>query len=103
MLTEHLTGQRQLPATEQELHTQLEKRTFKDLKKQQSAAKAAANKAAERAEMETTLHADALLQQIADTSRSEALAAGAIKEEARAAGATALAMARAERQAPMQT
>ena len=33
MLTLHLTGQRQQPATEQELHSQLEKRTIKNLKK----------------------------------------------------------------------
>ena len=60
MLIEHLTGQRQLPATEQELHTQLENRAFKDIRKQQAAAEASANTAAERAEMETTLHAYAL-------------------------------------------
>ena len=77
MLTEHLTGQHQLPATEQELHTQLEKQVLKDLKKQQAAAKAAANRAAERAEMETTLHIYAILQQIADIARSAALAVGA--------------------------
>jgi hypothetical protein len=62
MLTEHLTGQRQLTETEQELHSQLEKRAFKDLKKQQAAAKAAAYKAAERVEIETVLHTDAILQ-----------------------------------------
>ena len=43
MLTEHLTGQRQLPTTEQELHTQLEKRALKDLRKQHVAAEAVAN------------------------------------------------------------
>ena len=100
MLTEHLTGQRQLPATEQELHTQLEKRALKDLRKQQAAAEAAANKAAERAEMETTLHTDALQQQIAEKARSEARATGATEKEAQAAGETTLAMARAERHAP---
>ena len=103
MLTEHLTGQRQLPTTEQELHTQLEKRALKDFIKHQAAAEAAANRATERAEMETALHADAILQQIADKARSEALAAGATEKEAHAAGETTIAMARAERQAPMQT
>ena len=75
MLTEHLTGQRQLPATEQELHSQLEKRALKDHRKQQAAAEAAANRAAERAEMETYMHTNAILQQVADTTRSAALAA----------------------------
>ena len=75
MLTKHSTGQRQLPATEHELHPQLEKRALKDHRKQQTAAKAAAYKAMESAEVETTIHSDALLQQIADTSRSAALAA----------------------------
>ena len=103
MLTKHLTGQRQLPATDQELHTQLEKRALKDLRKHQAVAEATANIAAERAEMETSLHADALLQQIADKARSKALVAGATEEEAHAARATTLAMARAEQHAPMQT
>ena len=62
MLTKHLTGQRQLPATEQELRLQLEKRALKDHRKQQAAAEAATNRAMERAEMETTLHTDAILQ-----------------------------------------
>jgi hypothetical protein len=77
VLTQNLTGQCQLPATEQELHAQLEKRALKELRKQQAAAKAAANRAAERAEMETAMHIDAILQQIADTTRNAALAAGA--------------------------
>ena len=51
MLTEHLTGQRQLPATEQELHAQLEKRAHKELGKQRAAAETTTNIAAERAEM----------------------------------------------------
>jgi len=103
MLTEHLTGQRQLPATEQELHTQLEKRALKDIKKQQAAAEAAANRAAEKAEMEEALHTDALLQHIAETARSAALAVGATEEEANAARTTTLDMARAAQHAPMQT
>ena len=78
-------------------------RKEKDLRKQQAAAEAADNRAAERAEMEIALHTDALLQQIADKARSDALAAGATEEEANATGATTLAMAIAERHAPMQT
>jgi hypothetical protein len=88
---------------EQELRTQIEKRALKDIEKQQAATEAAANRAAERAEMETALHTDAILQQIADTTRSAALATGATKEEAYEARTTTLAMARAEKQAPMQT
>ena len=53
--------------------------------------------------METSLHTDAILQQIADTARSAALAAGATEEEAHAAGTAALAMARAKQHAPMHT
>ena len=53
--------------------------------------------------MKTTLHTDAILQHIADTTRSAALATGATKEEAYEARTTTLAMARAEKQAPMQT
>ena len=53
--------------------------------------------------MEKALHTDAILQQIADTSRSAALAVGATQEEAHAARATTLAMARAEQQVPMRT
>ena len=100
MLTEHLTGQRQLPATEQKLHTQLEKRALKDIRKQQAAAEAASNRAGERAEMEAALHTDALLQQIAVTARNAALAAGATEEEANAAGTTSLDTARAAQHAP---
>jgi hypothetical protein len=86
---------------EQELQAQLEKRAQKDLRKQHAAAKAIANKAAELAEMEKTLHIDAMLQQIADTSRSEALAAGATEEESHATCATTIAIARAKKyQAP---
>ena len=84
MLTEHLTGQRRLPATEHELYSQLEKRALKDLRKQQATIEAVANRAAERAEMETTLHTDAILQQIADTARNAALVVGATEEEAHA-------------------
>ncbi len=53
--------------------------------------------------MEKTLHTDAILQQIADTTRNASLAAGAAEEEAYADGATTLDMARAEHLAPMQT
>jgi hypothetical protein len=53
------------------------------MRKQQPSAKAIANRAAEHVEMETTLQTYAI-QQISDTTRSEALAAGATKEEAHA-------------------
>ncbi len=46
LLTDHLTGRRELPSTEQELHQQLEKRAQKEYMKQQAAAEAAANRAA---------------------------------------------------------
>ena len=103
MLTEHLTGQRLLPATEQELQAQLEKRAHKELRNQQAAGKTSAHRAAEMAEMEKAIHTDAMLQQIADTSRNAALAARATKEEAHEACATTLATSRAKYQAPMQT
>jgi hypothetical protein len=95
MLTEHLTGQRQRPATEQELQARLEKRAQKKIRKQKASAKRATNIAAERAEMEKALHMDAMLQQIADTARNEALAARATEEEALKGGAAKHAMARA--------
>ena len=99
MLTGHLTRQRLLPTTEQELQAQLqlEKRAQKDMRNHQVAAEAAANRAAELAEMGKTLHTDAMLQQIADTSRSAALATGTTMEEAHASDATTIAMARAEK------
>jgi hypothetical protein len=53
--------------------------------------------------MEAALHTYALLQQIAETARSAALATGATEEEANAAGTTTLDMARAAQQTPMQT
>jgi hypothetical protein len=46
LLTEHLTGLRTLPCTEQELQTQLERETEQEIKRQQATAEAAANKAA---------------------------------------------------------
>jgi hypothetical protein len=46
LLTEHLTRQRSIPSTESELQTHLERRAARELKRQQVAAEAAANKAA---------------------------------------------------------
>ncbi len=46
LLTEHLTGQRQLPSTEQELQQHLEKQAQREIRKQMAAAEAAANRAA---------------------------------------------------------
>ena len=70
-------------------------RAQKEIRKQQATAETTANRAAERAEMETALHMDAMLQQIADTARNEALAARATEEEALKGGAAKHAMARA--------
>ena len=53
--------------------------------------------------MGATLHIDALLQQIAETTRSAALAAGATEEEANAPGTTTLDTAMSAQHAPMQT
>ena len=46
LLTEHLIDQRTLPCTEQELHTQLERKADREIKRQHAAAEAAANRAA---------------------------------------------------------
>ena len=56
MLTKHLTGQRQLPVTEQKLHAQLDKRALKELKKQQAATGTTANRAAEREDGNNSAH-----------------------------------------------
>ena len=53
--------------------------------------------------MEAALHTDALLQQIAVTTRNAALVAGVTKEEANAAGTIALDTARAAQHDPIQT
>ena len=103
MLTKHLTERRLLSATEQELQVQMEKRAHKKLRKKKAAAKTTAKRAAEIAEMETTLHTNAMLQHIADTRRNAALASRATEEEAHATSTTSIAMARAEHRAPMQT
>ena len=47
LLTEHLTCQRTLPSTGQELQKLLERKAEKNIKRQQAPAKAAANSAAE--------------------------------------------------------
>ena len=74
------------------------------MRKQEAAAGSTTKRSAEIAEMEKTLHTDAMLHQIADTTRNATLAARAIEEEAHAPSATTIAMARAEKhQAPMQT
>jgi hypothetical protein len=46
LLTEHLTGQRTLPCTEQELQTHLERKAEREIKRQHAAAEAVDNKAA---------------------------------------------------------
>ena len=45
LLTEHLTCQRPLPCTEQELQTQLVRKADMEIERQQAAAKAATNRA----------------------------------------------------------
>jgi hypothetical protein len=47
LLTEHLTGQRTLPATEEDLQNQLNRKATKKIKRQHAAAKASANMAME--------------------------------------------------------
>ena len=52
LLTEHLTGLRTLPNTEHELQKLLERKVEKEIKRQQAATEAAANRVAEE-QMET--------------------------------------------------
>jgi len=91
LLTEHLTGQRSLPATEEELQTHLERRAAREHKRQQAAAEAAANKAA--ADQDRADHEAAMAAHMAQQAMASALAAGATNEEALAAGVAAQAAA----------
>ncbi len=47
LLTEHLTGQRTLPSTEQELHKLHKRKAEKEIERHEAAVEAAANMAAE--------------------------------------------------------
>jgi hypothetical protein len=101
MLTKYMARQRLLLVTEQELHAQLEKRAQKEHMKQHATAEATANRGVKLAEMETTLLVDAMMQQITDTARSDALTTRATREETHAACETTFAIARAgKHQAP---
>ena len=87
MLTEHITGQRTLPSKEQELQKLLERKAEKEIKRQQTEAGAAANKAAdEQMEAHEAAMADHLVQQ----AMAATLTAGATNEEAIAAGEVAI-------------
>jgi flagellar hook-basal body complex protein FliE len=91
LLTEHLTGQRTLPSTEQELQSLLERKANKEIKRQQAAAEAAANRAAEE---QVEAHEAAMAAHLAQQAMAEALAAGATQDEAIAAGRAAMEAAR---------
>jgi len=83
ILTEHLTRQRTLPCTEQELQKPMERKAEREIKRQQTASEAAANRAAnEQMEARETAMAAHLAQQ----AMAAALAKEATHDEAIAAG-----------------
>ena len=91
LLTEHLTGQRQLPSTEQELHQHLEKQAQREIKKQMAAAEVAANVAAtQHAEAEKAALEAAMAPHLAQTTKVATLAAGATIEQKDAEAAEAI-------------
>ena len=90
LLTEHLTRQRTLPSTEQELQKLLERKAKKEIKRQQAAVEAATNTAAEE-QMEA--HEAATTAHLAQHAMQAALAAGATHDEAIAAGQAVMAAA----------
>jgi len=78
-----LTGQCQLPSTEQELHEQSEKRAQKEYMKQHTTSDAAANRAAaQQAEAEKDALEAAKATHLAQSARTSTLAAGATIEQA---------------------
>ena len=83
LLTEHLTGQRTLPCTEQELQKLLERKAEKEVKRHQAEAEAAANRAAEEL---MKAHEAAMATHLAQQAIAAAMAAGATHDEAIAAG-----------------
>ena len=87
LLTEHLTRQRKLPDTEQELPNLLERKAEKEIKRRQAATKADANKAADE---QTEAHEAAMVAHLAQHANAAALAAEATHEEAIAAGHTVM-------------
>ena len=91
LLTEHLTGQRLLPSTEQELQQHLEKQAQREIRKQVAAAEAAAHKAAtQQAETEKAALEAAMAAHLAQQAMGAALAAEATQEEVIAAGQSAM-------------
>ena len=83
LLAEHLTGQRTLPNTEQELHKLLERKVEKEIKRQQATTKAAAGRAAYE---QMKAHEAAMAAHLAQHAMAAALAARATQDEAIAAG-----------------
>ena len=94
LLTDHMTGEWQLPSTEQELHQHLENQAQKEYKKQIAATEAAKNWAAtQQAEAEMAALEAAMATHLAQTTRAAALAARATTEQADAEAAKAAAEA----------
>ena len=83
LLTEHLTKQRTLPCTEQELQKLLERKAKKKIKRQQAATKFATNRAAEE---QSEAHEATMATHLAQQAMAAALAAGATQDKAIAAG-----------------
>jgi flagellar hook-basal body complex protein FliE len=83
LLTEHLTGQRTLPIAEQELKKLLERKTEKEIKRQEAATEAASTMAAKE---HVEAHEAAMAAHLAQQAMAAALAAGATHDEAIAAG-----------------
>ena len=72
LLTEHLTGQRTLPCTEQELHPQLERKCDREIKRQHAAAEASTNRATTE---QMDAHEVAMVAHLAQQAMAAALAA----------------------------
>ncbi len=83
LLTEHLTGQRTLPITEQELQKLLEGESENEIKRLQAALESAANRASEE---HMKAREAAMAAHLAQQAMAAALAAGAKQDEAIAAG-----------------
>ena len=86
LLTEHLTGLRTLPCTEQELQTQLERKAELEIKRRHAATEAAPNMASTK---QMKAHEAAMAAHLAQQAIKNALAARATTEEAIAAGLAA--------------
>ena len=86
-LTEHLTRQRTLPCTEQELQKLLERKEEKEIKRQHATSEAAAKRAVDE---QTEAHEAAMAAHLAKQTMAAALVAGATNEEAIAAGQAAM-------------